>query len=152
MNYGHPTAFLWTDQHIERLARLWAAGWSAGWIASEFGVTRNTIIGKAWRLKLPKRPTRLKMARGQAQAAPKWPRPRKPRPLPPEAAPLPVELMIPFERLQSHSCRYPHGNAPPFLFCGARRAEPSWYCAEHRDLCEGRPAGRVNTWPFRRAA
>jgi GcrA cell cycle regulator len=46
------TRFPWDDSHIERLSKLWADGLSATLIAREFGqnVTRNMVLGKAWRL------------------------------------------------------------------------------------------------------
>lgn len=46
----------WTDDRIETLTKLWADGLSAAQIASKLGgLTRNAVIGKIHRLKLPKR-------------------------------------------------------------------------------------------------
>ena len=46
---------VWTDQRVERLTELWAAGWSCAQIATDLGggITRNSVIGKTHRLKLP---------------------------------------------------------------------------------------------------
>jgi hypothetical protein len=45
--------FAWTEEHVTRLREGAAAGKSAGEIAIELGVTRNTIIGKLRRMKIP---------------------------------------------------------------------------------------------------
>ncbi len=46
---------VWTDERIEELKKLWAENWAASYIAREMGTSRNSIIGKIFRLKLPKR-------------------------------------------------------------------------------------------------
>lgn len=45
----------WTDQRVEQLKMLWADGLSASQIAKQLGITRNAVIGKVHRLKLPGR-------------------------------------------------------------------------------------------------
>jgi GcrA cell cycle regulator len=46
----------WTDERINLLKTLWTEGLSASQIAAELGgVTRNSVIGKVHRLKLPRR-------------------------------------------------------------------------------------------------
>ncbi|MBS9476727.1 GcrA family cell cycle regulator [Ancylobacter radicis] len=72
----------WTDERVELLKKLWSEGLSASQIAAELGgVTRNAVIGKVHRLGLSGR------AKAVAAAAP---RPRKPRPVAPGAAPRPM--------------------------------------------------------------
>lgn len=53
MNQNAP--FSWPDEAVATLRRLWADGKSCSQIAAEIGVTRNAIIGKVHRLKLPGR-------------------------------------------------------------------------------------------------
>ncbi len=56
----HPDNF-WNADRIDYVIRRWAAGFSAGIIALEIGASRNQVMGKVNRLKLPKRtavPTR----------------------------------------------------------------------------------------------
>jgi GcrA cell cycle regulator len=49
----------WTEERVERLKKLWAEGFSANDIAMEIRhVSRNAVIGKIHRLKLPKREVR----------------------------------------------------------------------------------------------
>ena len=44
----------WTDERVELLKKLWSDGLSASQIAAELGgITRNAVIGKVHRLKLP---------------------------------------------------------------------------------------------------
>lgn len=48
----------WTEAATARLKQLWAEGYSAGQIARDMGgVSRNAVIGKAARMKLPARKT-----------------------------------------------------------------------------------------------
>jgi GcrA cell cycle regulator len=48
----------WSEELIERLRELWARGLSASQIADQLGgISRNAVIGKAHRLKLPSRPS-----------------------------------------------------------------------------------------------
>jgi GcrA cell cycle regulator len=69
----------WTDERIARLKQLWADGYSASKIAEELacGFSRNAILGKAFRLRLP----HPKGARGNSTAAERKARaPKKLRP------------------------------------------------------------------------
>jgi len=43
----------WTPERTETVKRMWMDGKSAGHIAREMGLTRNSVIGKVHRLKLP---------------------------------------------------------------------------------------------------
>jgi hypothetical protein len=49
-------SFPWTDEAIRTLERMWNEGESAATIAAELGTTRNTVIGKKYRLRLASRP------------------------------------------------------------------------------------------------
>ena len=44
---------IWTEARIADLVRLWSHGYSCAQIGALIGVTRNAVIGKAHRLKLP---------------------------------------------------------------------------------------------------
>ena len=60
----------WTDERIQELTRLWQAGHSASEIGKRLGVSKNSIVGKAHRLKLPSRPSPIKQQqRADADAA-----------------------------------------------------------------------------------
>lgn len=47
----------WNEARVKRLKELWEAGLSASLIGDELGVTRNSVIGKAWRLGLKEKVT-----------------------------------------------------------------------------------------------
>lgn len=141
--YQPNQALDWTDERIETLKRMWAAGASQGEIAAEFGVTRNTIAGKI---------SRLKLTRTESKRKPRKPRPRhvkkpnpalawidraKPEPLPEEPAGEPGGVQI--ADLTNASCRWPSGypGDANFHFCGVSTADfigRKPYCREHTNL------------------
>ena len=51
---SHP---VWTDEQMAALRKHWAEGLSAALIAEAMGVTRNSVIGKVHRMRLPPRTT-----------------------------------------------------------------------------------------------
>lgn len=146
----------WTDERVELLTGRWADGASCSVIAAELGgVTRNGVIGKVFRLGLPKR-TSLETARGhQTVRPPRPPRRRGPnnveRSLNSRAASkdkvhLPINLsldefnaLIPAEQRKSFfelthwTCRWPVGNPGEsgFFFCGGLPAVGYQYCPQH---------------------
>lgn len=145
-----PAHFDWTDQRIEQLKACLANGMSASEIGKEFGVTRNTIIGKARRLGLEF--SRKPYRRGTAVHRPPVVRraPLKPAlrhapavpPPTPEPEPIPIDDMaIPPEQrrtlltLRKRECRWPVGDPlldpQNFFFCGASRKDGSSYCPHH---------------------
>lgn len=59
----------WDEKSEKQLAELWGAGWSASQIGARLGQSRNAVIGKAHRLKLPKRREGVNaLAAGRKQA------------------------------------------------------------------------------------
>ena len=140
----------WTPEKVEILKEQWARGASVLAIAVMVGSSRNAVIGKAHRLKLPvhegarrrpdvsrKRPAKKPKAkprlgrkrRTRALSTPQG-APLPPPPPPPPAASQPIE----FADLLRHHCRYPVTADAPFLFCGYSRQEKSAYCSVHHAL------------------
>ena len=70
---------IWTEALVADLVRLWSHGYSCSQIAAVIGVTRNAVIGKAHRLKLPTH-TRSNNINGQNRAVDPKPQgePRRP--------------------------------------------------------------------------
>ncbi|UNE54337.1 GcrA family cell cycle regulator [Bartonella machadoae] len=67
----------WTYERVELLKKLWSEGLSASQIAAQLGgVSRNAVIGKVHRLKLP---GRGKTAQGGSRAQKAPPSPSSPR-------------------------------------------------------------------------
>lgn len=151
----------WTDERTKLLRKLWAEGLSCSQIANQLGdVSRNAVIGKIHRLKLP--------GRGRVVANPKAakkPQEKKPKivklvfkaatrksSVPPQtallAAPLAEEVqeflkpdhdvVIPISRrlqlvqLNERSCKWPNGDplTEEFHFCG-NEATFGPYCSYH---------------------
>ena len=54
----------WNDENDARLRELWAQGISGTAIGAAMGLTKNSIIGRAHRLKLPKRASPIPQSRG----------------------------------------------------------------------------------------
>ncbi len=158
--YKNAASSNWTDERVERLKALWADGLSCSQIAAELGggLTRNSVIGKANRLKLPPRLSKSPfankasrvpgIARNRSKLLKKQSRVKKgfipgaQLPLLPEALPGDVEALQgdawaalpgtspkPLAAVsEARGCRWPIGEDRPFLFCG----EPTHkgvYCA-----------------------
>lgn len=125
----------WTNHEIERLKALHAQGFSNSQIATEFGTSRNAIIGKLTRLNghaVGAAPLRLAKAVSM------------PAPPPPEALPVVSEKDVDHETTSTAislfdigygQCRWPLNDVNPiseFRFCGAK-SQGSW-CETHKAL------------------
>ena len=147
----------WDDASEKALAELWAAGWSASQIGARIGQSRNAVIGKVHRLKLPKR-----REVGVNASAPKRARPhgntgQTPGPsivqraearAAEEArtrhrlaagvwAPLEGRAPVALLELERGQCRWPLGDPREagFGFCGLPVAgEKTSYCAVHHGV------------------
>lgn len=130
----------WTDERAKALADLWGAGFSASQCAFHLGgVTRNAVIGKVHRLRLP---VRKGVAKERAAIKPKVWKPRKPPKLvivklPPPPPPVlwdgPSIGMLD-DRLSHFMCReIVAGSGMETMFCGAPTAPGSQfsYCPFH---------------------
>ncbi len=52
----------WTPEKVEKLRKLWKKGLTTVEIGRELGVSKNSVVGKAHRLKLDARPSPIKKA------------------------------------------------------------------------------------------
>ena len=92
----------WTDERVEELRRLWDSGKSASEIGKLLGVSKNSVVGKAHRLKLQARPSPIR------------------RGVVPKAKPAPQkEVASPRPQVASQPSTQPTPQAQP-----APRAEP----------------------------
>ncbi len=128
----------WTDERVETLKTMWAAGNSCSVIADTLGeISRNGCIGKIHRLGLP-----VPSAKQRAFMC-RPARPRLPKPLPPPAPPqpdAPPSLDLTIEALSDRTCRHPFGTQSPYSFCGNAVQFGSPYCAFHHSI--NRPLGK----------
>jgi len=149
-----------SDDQIELLKKLWADGWTASKIGAKLGVSRNTVIGRAHRMKLAKRPSPIK-SRDPAATAEKRQRSiagnsqhggaakrvaavreaaLRPAPSPVRtAAPVgvkpPRSFPVPLKASPFRTCQYLHGEAKLRNFCGAPTVAGHSYCAPHYIAC-----------------
>jgi GcrA cell cycle regulator len=161
----------WTPERIAQLTELWLDGRTCSQIAMELGgVTRNAVIGKVHRLKLPPRKVRinpygLRKVSAPLGRKPQPMRPKKPprvKPMgiafPPEFPPLPERLTdaweplpdrfpLPLIALSDKTCRWPVGGddrTPGIGFCGCTVMQGRTYCPEHyaTSIGKGTPSER----------
>ncbi len=90
MNILQQQGFGWNDHTVGVLRLLWAEGQSTAEIGRRLGTSRNSVIGKAARLDLPKRPSPIKRA---SSAAPQS-GPRR-LPVPTLADMMPLQALAP---------------------------------------------------------
>lgn len=143
----------WTPAKKELAKTLWMAGESGSQIAGKLGVTRNAVIGAAFRAGLTKRAAAPRYAEEQDRAraperpqrpAPSMPASTRPRTVKAKAerplvAPVPItrpdveDGRITIMQLSDKTCRWPIGDPAhaDFCFCGHGPREGSPYCEYH---------------------
>ncbi len=124
----------WSDQLTNLITELWAT-WTAGELSKLTGLSRSAILGKVWRLKLP----RKKPSGGKPKPQRVGPRirptvyyvPTLPQPI------LELDFLdLSIEDIRSDECHFPHGGeGVPMTFCGQFVEHGSSYCPYHRKLC-----------------
>ncbi len=122
----------WTNELIQELTQLWDAGHSASHIGKKLGVSKNAVIGKAHRLKLPARPSPIRAEGSALRLRKQSPRPVfRPKPV------LEVVAKPPPRPVRRHSdgpgCLWPIGDPgrPEFHFCGEPATPGKPYCDAH---------------------
>ena len=117
----------WTEERIADLKRMWTAGHTVSCIGNALGVSKNTVIGKAHRLKLPSRSSPIRLSTS----------PRRPKPAPmakrvTKVKPKPI-LRLARPRNGAPACLWPSGDPgeAEFHFCGAETVPGKPYCPEH---------------------
>lgn len=137
--------FPWKKEHVERMQAAYAGGESWTIVAEEFGITRNSVIGKAHRLGLFKGAEPPPHYKRKAKPPP----PPKPKPppkivyIPPPLKPPVIMLTKPdksrpcvITELREAQCRWPlwtHPDQAPKHYCGRMRTLGP-YCATHADV------------------
>lgn len=141
----------WTDERIDTLTTMVTTGSSAGQVAAILGCTRNAVIGKAGRMKLPlgggkaSRPARLKRLPQAPRPAKQPAKQRAPKgPVALGIVDAPVMRVVPVPKprivepdedsrslldLGRFSCHFPVGDwEVSQMFCGKRIDGISSYC------------------------
>lgn len=143
------TNFGWTEESVGLLRDLWAEGLSSSAIGVELGVTRNSVLGKAYRLGLKPRPLSvesdkqsgqkalpetIKVSAAKARVAPKVPHVKnKSRFTSVSRSPNLLAATLYVVDPKGSGCMWPIGDPkdPDFHFCGSLSAVGRSYCPEH---------------------
>ena len=94
--------------------------------AHSVSLTKNACIGRARRLGFLRNGPK---AKPRSRIAPMRLSRRLKQDAPTPQPPTPFTTRI--EQLRSNSCRWPHGERPPYLYCGMPSIESCPYCLEH---------------------
>ena len=130
----------WTPRKVDKLKELWGKGSTAGQIASIIGdVTRNAVIGKAYRLNLTAKSIQKKNNFNQvSQHQENAPQPERKTRRSRFKSLLLDKSFEPenpksLEELDDEICRWPigHPNEPDFYFCGRKSMKDFSYCKLH---------------------
>jgi len=172
--------FDWTAEAIVCLRAFWDEGLSTAEIGRRMQISKNAVVGKAHRLRLPPRPSPIRekgtgrprqpavpRLRGpslpplSAAAAGSVPSPRPPsapaRPSAPAPQPQPATVFRPLAA--RHPCCWPSGEpgTSEYRTCDGPSVPGKPYCAEHASIAyvtpqtaRGRPDGRVLDRYFKR--
>jgi GcrA cell cycle regulator len=135
----------WTLEKVDKLKQLWGKGNTAGQIASIIGgVTRNAVIGKAYRLNLTTKSVQKKDSFNQvSQYQKNAPQPER-KTYKSKFKSLLLDKNFPAENPKSllelkdsEHCRYPlgHPGEPNFYFCGRKPIKDFSYCKLHILYC-----------------
>jgi GcrA cell cycle regulator len=146
------TSETWTDERVDLFKQLWADGLTAPQIANILGVTRNAVLGKRLRLKLPERlrtPPAKPRNRPTRLYARKYPTIRYRNPLAEAPAMAARENPCSLLDLDDKRCHWPNGHPsePSFYFCGGV-VERGSYCDFHSRVAYQKPAPRKDKRPF----
>jgi hypothetical protein len=145
-----PAGIDWDDHLIARFKALHAGGERpfseiAATLSREFGLklSKNACIGKGRRLGLTARARVAppKPRKGQRRGGPRL----KPVVLPgwqvePPRLP-PAAGRVTIYQLRGGVCHFPHGDRPPYTYCGAKALRGSW-CPHHERVVYPRGAIR----------
>ena len=147
----------WTDQTIATLRTLWGEGHSTAEIGRRMATTKNAIVGKAHRLKLPARPSPIRVASpdrpkpasritAPVLAVPSF-LPTAPLPAPAPEPPL-VHPASPATAGRAGTCQWPIGEPgrAGFHLCGDEPVPGKPYCPSHCGRAYVRPRTAVDAF------
>jgi GcrA cell cycle regulator len=137
----------WTDIIVTELKQTWSEGRPAAEIARRLNVSKNSVIGKARRLGLPRRPSPIRYSEGERKQQIKACRPNKVSaelPLPSLKTTTAIQDCTPTQTLPGQTgkrgaifridcCCWPIGDpgSSSFQFCEQPALPGKPYCQEH---------------------
>lgn len=142
---------LWSTQQTEIFRAMWEHGATCREIANTLGVSKNAVVGKRARLKLPRRPNPARQHGPRGRYGPRQPQPppvvrqtRKTERVQVTVSAIPliwhtpklrrITKSLPLEALTSSQCHWPITADRPFLFCAAPASPKQPYCPVHRAM------------------
>ena len=120
--------FVWDEDKLNKLRKLWDDGLPITKIGNEIGVSRNAIAGKAHRMGLPKRNSPISKSGD--------PRKNQETNNSDNFRELPLKIMLRDVEWSRNRCCWPIGDPklPGFSFCGTAIIPGRPYCEEHSNL------------------
>ena len=120
--------FVWDEQKLNKLKKLWDEGLPITKIGIEIGVSRNAIAGKAHRLGLPKRNSPISKSGDPRKNQKTFSKKIEQQ--------LPLKIMLREVEWSRNRCCWPIGDPklPGFSFCGTTIIPGRPYCEEHSNL------------------
>ena len=120
--------FVWDEDKLNKLRKLWDDGLPITKIGNEIGVSRNAIAGKAHRMGLPKRNSPISKSGD--------PRKNQETNNSDNSRELPLKIMLRDVEWSRNRCCWPIGDPklPGFSFCGTAIIPGRPYCEEHSNL------------------
>lgn len=130
---------IWTDEETAMLTALWRKGAVSSQIAAELGRSRNQVMGKLHRLGLLGRRRVNKLLytadhKPEIKRAQKIGSPAAPPAVHYKFPPRPVASLEQHELPSRGECKWPLGDGPPYVFCGAPALQRRPYCSVHAQL------------------
>ena len=118
----------WTDEKLAKLKELWELGHSISFIGEKLGVTRNSIAGKAFRLKFPKRQSPIVSKRKASE--------KESNSIYEIDTELPLRLALRKIKWSRSKCVWPSGDpkTTDFSFCGEPILPGKPYCFKHCEM------------------
>ena len=153
----------WTDVRISTLRQLWDGGVATAEIGRQMGLSKNAVIGKVHRLRLPPRPSPIRQGNHSAGRErhvpvpkladlvplptlvdPKPPSAPQPPPPPPATALSQARWRPTGAGFEPDPCCWPIGHlgTASFRYCDAPAYSGKPYCGEHLALAHARPQNR----------
>ena len=123
--------FLWTEDRVAELRKLWAEGVGTLEIGNTLGCGKNAAVGKAHRLNLVRRRAITPAHRLAANVTAR----RKAL-----AEASLVAIGVALLDLTPSMCRWPVDESRPHLFCGQEKEACGSYCKLHAKLAYVTPA------------
>ena len=120
--------FVWDEDKLNKLRKLWDDGLPITKIGNEIGVSRNAIAGKAHRMGLPKRNSPISKSGD--------PRKNQETNNSDNSKVLPLKIKLRDVEWSRNRCCWPIGDPklPGFSFCGTSIIPGRPYCEEHSNL------------------